>query len=217
MMPVSFRNPILAVAACGLLLAGCARQGEFDSSGGIIITRNACPAVAVPSHTADITLFDPPGSLDSRAIDVVADITNVRSNCADSGEDVVVTASFDVQARRTNPTGARDVVVPYFATVVQGGRVVVSKRVSRVALHFNDGELRAEAKGTANAYVNRAAVTLPAEIQERITRRRKAGDADAAIDPMADPQVREAVSRSSFELLVGFQLTQAQLQYNATR
>ncbi|MBK6491756.1 MAG: hypothetical protein IPK89_03195 [Sphingomonadales bacterium] len=216
-MPVSFRNPILAVAACGLLLAGCARQGEFDSSGGIIITRNACPAVAVPSHTADITLFDPPGSLDSRAIDVVADITNVRSNCADSGEDVVVTASFDVQARRTNPTGARDVVVPYFATVVQGGRVVVSKRVSRVALHFNDGELRAEAKGTANAYVNRAAVTLPAEIQERITRRRKAGDADAAIDPMADPQVREAVSRSSFELLVGFQLTQAQLQYNATR
>ncbi len=214
---MSFRNPILAVAACGLLLAGCARQGEFDSSGGIIITRNACPAVAVPSHTADITLFDPPGSLDSRAIDVVADITNVRSNCADSGEDVVVTASFDVQARRTNPTGARDVVVPYFATVVQGGRVVVSKRVSRVALHFNDGELRAEAKGTANAYVNRAAVTLPAEIQERITRRRKAGDADAAIDPMADPQVREAVSRSSFELLVGFQLTQAQLQYNATR
>jgi len=217
MMPVSFRNPILAVAACGLLLAGCARQGEFDSSGGIIITRNACPAVAVPSHTADITLFDPPGSLDSRAIDVVADITNVRSNCADSGEDVVVTASFDVQARRTNPAGARDVVVPYFATVVQGGRVVVSKRVSRIALHFNDGELRAEAKGSANAYVNRAAVTLPAEIQERITRRRKAGDADAAIDPMADPQVREAVSRSSFELLVGFQLTQAQLQYNATR
>lgn len=214
---MSFRNPILAVAACGLLLAGCARQGEFDSSGGIIITRNACPAVAVPSHTADITLFDPPGSLDSRAIDVVADITNVRSNCADSGEDVVVTASFDVQARRTNPAGARDVVVPYFATVVQGGRVVVSKRVSRVALHFNDGELRAEAKGSANAYVNRAAVTLPAEIQERITRRRKAGDADAAIDPMADPQVREAVSRSSFELLVGFQLTQAQLQYNATR
>jgi len=60
-------------------------------------------------------------------------------------------------------------------------------------------------------------VTLPADIQERITRKRKAGDADAAIDPMADPQVREAVSRASFELLVGFQLTQAQLQYNATR
>ncbi len=214
---MSFRNPFFAVAACGLMLAGCARQGDFDSSGGIIITRNACPAVAVPSHTADITLFDPPASLDSRAIDVVADITNVRSNCADSGEDVVVTASFDVQARRSNANGARDVVLPYFATVLQGGRVVVSKRISRVSIHFNDGELRAEAKGGASAYVNRAAVTLPADVQERITRKRKAGDADAAIDPMADPQVREAVSRASFELLVGFQLTQGQLQYNATR
>lgn len=214
---MSFRNPFFAVAACGLMLAGCARQGDFDSSGGIIITRNACPAVAVPSHTADITLFDPPASLDSRAIDVVADITNVRSNCADSGEDVVVTASFDVQARRSNANGARDVILPYFATVVQGGRVVVSKRISRVSIHFNDGELRAEAKGGASAYVNRAAVTLPADVQERITRKRKAGDADAAIDPMADPQVREAVSRASFELLVGFQLTQGQLQYNATR
>lgn len=214
---MSFRNPFFAVAACGLMLAGCARQGDFDSSGGIIITRNACPAVAVPSHTADITLFDPPASLDSRAIDVVADITNVRSNCADSGEDVVVTASFDVQARRSNANGARDVILPYFATVVQGGRVVVSKRISRVSIHFNDGELRAEAKGSASAYVNRAAVTLPADVQERITRKRKAGDADAAIDPMADPQVREAVSRASFELLVGFQLTQGQLQYNATR
>ena len=214
---MSFRNPFFAVAACGLMLAGCARQGDFDSSGGIIITRNACPAVAVPSHTADITLFDTPASLDSRAIDVVADITNVRSNCADSGEDVVVTASFDVQARRSNANGARDVILPYFATVVQGGRVVVSKRISRVSIHFNDGELRAEAKGGASAYVNRAAVTLPADVQERITRKRKAGDADAAIDPMADPQVREAVSRASFELLVGFQLTQGQLQYNATR
>ena len=217
MMPVSFRNPIFVVAASGLLLAGCARQGEFDSSGGIIIKRDACPAVAVPSHTADITLFDPPASLDSRAIDVVADITNVRSSCADSGEDVVVSASFDVQARRSNASGARDVVLPYFATVVQGGRVIVSKRVSRVSIHFNDGDLRAETKGSASAYVNRAAVTLPADVQERITRKRKAGDADAAIDPMADPQVREAVSRASFELLLGFQLTQGQLQYNATR
>jgi hypothetical protein len=217
MMPVSFRNPLIAIAACGLLLAGCAKDGEFDSSGGIIITRSACPAVAVPTHTGDITLFDPPASLDSRAIDVVATLTNVRSSCADSGEDVVVTSSFDVQARRSNGGGARDVVFPYFATVVQGGRVVVSKRVGRVSVHFNDGELRAQTSGGASANVNRAAVTLPADVLERITRKRKAGDADAAIDPMADPQIREAVSRASFELLVGFQLTQGQLQYNATR
>lgn len=212
-----FRNPIIAVSACGLLLAGCVKNGDFDSTGGIIITRSACPAVAVPSHTGDITLFDPVGSTDSRAIDVVATITNVKSSCADSGEDVVVTSTFDVQARRTSPTGARDVVLPYFATIVQGGRVVVSKRISRVSLHFDDGALRAETRGGASGNVNRAAVALPADIQERITKKRKAGDIDAAVDPMADPQVREAVSRASFELLIGFQLSQAQLQYNATR
>lgn len=212
-----FRNPIIAVSACGLLLAGCVKNGDFDSTGGIITTRSACPAVAVPSHTGDITLFDPVGSTDSRAIDVVATITNVKSSCADSGEDVVVTSTFDVQARRTSPTGARDVVLPYFATIVQGGRVVVSKRVSRVSLHFDDGALRAETRGGASGNVNRAAVALPADIQERITKKRKAGDIDAAVDPMADPQVREAVSRASFELLIGFQLSQAQLQYNATR
>ena len=214
---MSFRNPIIAVAASGLLLSGCVKNGDFDSSGGVIITRSSCPAVAVPSYTGDTTLFDPPGSLDSRAIDVVATITNVRSNCADSGDNVVVTSTFDVQARRNNASGARDVVLPYFASVVQGGRVVVSKRVSRISLHFNDGALRAEAKGGASGSVSRAAIALPAEIQDRITKKRKAGEADAAIDPLADPQVREAVLRASFELLIGFQLTQAQLQYNATR
>jgi hypothetical protein len=34
---------------------------------------------------------------------------------------------------------------------------------------------------------------------------------------MSDPKVRTAVSRASFELLVGFQLTSEQLVYNARR
>ena len=59
-------------------------------------------------------------------------------------------------------------------------------------------------------------VAIPAATGD-ITRERKPGDADAALDPMADPEVRAAVQRASFELLVGFQLTQDQLRYNATR
>jgi hypothetical protein len=34
---------------------------------------------------------------------------------------------------------------------------------------------------------------------------------------MSDPAVRAAVTRATFEFLVGFQLTQEQLAYNATR
>jgi hypothetical protein len=134
-----------------------------------------------------------------------------------AGEEVAANATFTVTGRRSSAQGARDVVLPYFASVVQGGRVVTSKSISRVQLHFNDGELRASTTGTAGATVNRAAATLPQEIRERITRKRKAGDADASLDPMADPDVRAAVAKASFELLIGFQLSGEQLQYNATR
>ena len=65
--------------------------------------------------------------------------------------------------------------------------------------------------------MNRADASLPADIREQITRRRKAGDPDAALDPLADPAVRAAVQRATFELLVGFQLSEPQLRYNATR
>ncbi len=37
------------------------------------------------------------------------------------------------------------------------------------------------------------------------------------VDPLAEPGVREAVANATFEHLVGFQLTQDQLKYNATR
>ncbi len=200
-----------------ILLSACAKDGDFDSTGGINVTRSSCPAVAVPAYTGDITLFNPVESRDSRAIDVVAHITNVKNTCSDVGENVVANVTFDVQARRLDPRGIRQIQVPYFATVVQGGRAVVSKRIGQAIIRFEDGQLRASTALQAGANVNRAAATLPPEITAKMTRKRKAGDADAALDPMADPEVKAAVARASFELLIGFQLTPGQLQYNATR
>jgi hypothetical protein len=109
------------------------------------------------------------------------------------------------------------VTVPYFVTVLRGGSAVVTQRVGSVTLNFADGQERAQASGQGSAYIDRAEATLPADIRERITRKRKAGDADAAIDPLAEPDVKAAVARASFEVLVGFQLDQDQLAYNATR
>ena len=210
-------NPKVALPALlSLALAACASDGEITAT-GITVTRSACPAVAIPAATGDITLFNPETSRDATAIDVVASITNLRSACDETGEYIVTNATFEVQAQRRNPSGAREVVVPYFATVVQGGTNVVSKRVGRVALRFEDGQYRASSAGTATSRVLRSAATLPEDIRRQITRERKPGDADAALDPMADPTVRAAVQRASFELLVGFQLTQEQLAYNATR
>lgn len=208
---------MIAASFALLALGACAKDIRFDETGGIVTTRSSCPAVGVPTYTESLTLFDPPQSRDARAIDLVATITDVRGACNDSGDRMGTGATFDVLARRTRPEGARTVTLPYFATVVRGGTIVVAKQLGSVTLHFADGQLRASTRASASADVSRAAATLPENVLKRLTRKRKASDADASIDPMSDPAVRAAVSKASFELLVGFQLTQDQLAYNATK
>jgi hypothetical protein len=209
----------IAVSLLALALSGCAKDGDIDinSGVGVTATRTGCPIVAVPEGTGDITLFNPTNSQDASAVDVVATITKLRPSCNSSGERIYSVASFEVQARRMDRGGARTVTVPYFSSVVQGGSAVVAKRIGQVTLNFAAGQDRATATGKAAGYIDGTSARLPADIVERITRKRKAGDADAALDPMADPEVRAALQRASFELLVGFQLTEDQLRYNVTR
>ena len=198
------------------LLAGCSRAGNVED-GGIYTIRSVCPQVAIPAATGDITLFDPAGSTDASAVDVEAAITNVRGHCQETEGEVISTATFDVVATRRDPSQPRQVVLPFFDVVVQGADRVVAKRVGHVALNFPAGSIRAQTAGQATARVSRAAATLPENVREILTRRRKVGDPDAAVDPMSDPGVRAAVANATFSHLVGFQLTPAQLQYNATR
>ena len=215
---ITGRAKWMILAASTLTLAGCAGDNEIRISQGVGITStlSACPAIAIPNYTGDITTFTAP-TQNANDIDVVANMTNLRSTCDETGEKLYATASFDVLATRTNPRGARQVTLPYFSTVVRGGSAVVAKRLGSVTLNFADGAYRAQASGTGAAYIDKASATLPADIVEQITRKRKSGDPDAAVDPLADPTVRAAINRTSFELLVGFQLSGEQLQYNATR
>lgn len=204
-------------------LSGCKSKGEIVVQEGVGITavRGACPAVGIPDNTGDVTLFRTPGATDANSIDVTAAITNLRSQCddgsKDQGQKVYASVGFDVVARRTDVRGSRQVSLPYFVTVLRGGRAVVTKRVGSVVLNFADGQERAQARGQGGAYIDRSEATLPAEIRDRITRKRKAGDQDAAVDPLTEPEVRTAVQRATFEVLVGFQLDESQLRYNVTR
>lgn len=205
-----------AAVLATLGLMGCAREGDIFQS-GILTTYTACPPVAIPAPTGDVTLFNPENSTDASAIDVVANITNIRSTCDETGANIVTTATFEVQARRSNASGAREVVLPYFATVVQGNSNVTAKRVSRVSLRFEDGQYRTSTTAQATSQVLRSAATLPEDIRRQITRERRPNDPQAALDPLADPAVRAAVDRAKFELFIGFELTPEQLRYNATR
>jgi hypothetical protein len=213
------RAALISMVGAAMLLSACAKDNELDLSSGVGITatRSLCPALAVPLHTGDITLFDPATSRDARAIDVVAAITKLTPQCNEGGEKIYMLADFEVLATRRDAGPARTVELPYFSTVVQGGNAVVAKRTGQVRVSFAAGETRGRGQGQASAYVDRAAATLPADIMDRITRKRRAGDEDAAVDPLAIPEVRTAMQRASFELLVGFQLTEGQLEYNVRR
>ena len=212
------RRPILAiaVATAALATAGCGADKELVD-GGLYITRTICPQVAIPAATGDITLFNPPGNTTAAAIDVVATITNLRGTCDETGAQINSTAGFDVVATRRDAAQPRQVVLPFYNVVMQGGNRVVAKKLGAVALNFAAGSLRAQTSSRVTVQVDRAASSLPEDVRRELTRKRKTGDTDAAVDPLSYPKIRDAVARATFEHLVGFQLTQEQLRYNTTR
>lgn len=199
-----------------LLLTACSRQGEL-TAGGVYTKRTGCPQVAIPAATGDVTLFDPPSFRTAAAIDVAAAITNVRSTCTEDATYLVSTANYDVVATRRDPSQARQVVLPIFSVATQAGTNVVAKRIGAVAVDFAAGSVRGQGRGQSVIRVARSAAALPAETRRELTRERRPGDVDAAVDPLSDPKIRDAVAAATFEHLIGFQLTQDQLRYNATR
>lgn len=221
------RHAPARIAFCGALilaaaLGGCkTNKGELvvDDSVGVTALRSPCPIVAIPEMTGDVTVMSAPGRTDAGAIDVTAAITNLRSTCNDGrGQTTLRTeATFDVFARRADTRGSRRVVLPYFSAVMRGGNVVIAKRLGSVLLDFADGQERATGQGRASSTVDRAEATLPESVRKLLTKKRRAGDTDAATDPLSQPEVRTALAKASFELVVGFQLTDTQLAYNATR
>lgn len=216
----NLKTPNLKMAAillATLALGACSHGSEFDETGGVKIARSSCPAVAIPAYTGDVTLFNPLGERTLAALDMTATITNLRTTCTDVGDRIQVVTSFDVQARRSNAAGPRQVTLPWFASILRGGTEIQSKQLGQVTINFADGQIRAAGHASATGSVSRAAATLPPEILQRLTRKRKVGDEDAALDPMTQPAVRDAVAKANFEMLVGFQLSESQLAYNATR
>lgn len=209
----------LAALIAVAMLSACRHAGDLtdENGGGVYAVRSSCPIAGVPAGTGDITMFDPAGSTDARAIDVTAAITDVRAVCQDAGNDVVSTATFTVNALRRDAGPARQVVIPYFDVALQGGQTIAAKRIGQAVLTFSAGDVHAATRVQTSVRVNRAVATLPTNVRQILTRPRKSGEADAATDPLADPGVRAAVAKATFEHLVGFQMSQDQLKYNATR
>lgn len=185
------------------------------------VTRSPCPAVAIPNHVGQVTRFNPPESRDADAIDFVAQIVDVETVCTPSDSLVTSEVRFAVTAVRRAQAGgalpAREVDLPLFVSLVQGGNVLVAKEATAVRVRFAEGSLRGSGTGGARSDIARSAATPPPDVVERLTRERKPTDPDALVDPMSDPVVRAAIRATSFELLIGFQLDDASLAYNVAR
>ena len=209
----------LAALAVVTLLSACKATGQLtpENGGGVYAVRSSCPIAGIPAGTGDITLFNPPASKVSTAIDVTAAITDLRSTCQDAGNDVVSTVTFTVVGLRRDAGPAREVVLPYFDVALRGGAQIEAKQVGQAGLNFAAGDIHAWTRVQATIRVNRGAATLPENVRAILTRPRKAGEAEAAVDPLSDPAVQKAVANATFEHLVGFELTQDQIKYNATR
>ncbi len=201
------------------LLGACRHAGDItaENGGGVYAVRSDCPVAGIPAGTGDITLFNPAGSTRFAGDRRLCIDDQLRATCQDTGNDVVSTVTFTVVALRKDAGPARQVILPYFDVALRGGATIAAKQVGAVALNFPAGSQHAYTRGQATVRVNRGAAALPANVRAILTRPRKAGEADAAVDPMADPAVRAAVANATFEHLVGFQLSQDQLKYNATR
>lgn len=213
------RTRVFSAVVLAAALAGCNRSGELvvDQGVGITSVLSACPAVGIPDFTGDVTQFRQTGDRSLDNVDLTASMTNLRSTCNETGDRVYSEATFEVRARRADARGSRTVTLPYFVTVLRGGSSVVSKRVGTVTLAFADGQERTVARGTAGSFVSKAEASLPPDIRTQITKRRRAGDPEAALDPLTLPEVRAAITRARFEMLVGFQLSEDQLVFNATK
>lgn len=207
------RLPLLLLL---LVLAACQQNP-------LRVTRSPCPAAAIPYHVGQVTRFDPPQSRDADAIDFVAQIVELKPNCFESEAMLTTEVAFAVTAvRRAGQGGqaalpAREVYLPVFVSLVQGGNVLVAKQLTGVNVRFEAGQLRGAGAGTVRADVARSATMPPPEVQERITRERKPNDPDALVDPLSDPLVRAAIRAASFEVLLGFQLDDAALAYNVAK
>ena len=92
-----------------------------------------------------------------------------------------------------------------------GGRAVESNPFGRASQRLRTPPPKPQPRSLRCGHI------LPEQIRKRLTKKRKAGQTDAAVDPLSEPDVRAALAKASFEQLIGFQLTDRQLIYNVTR
>ena len=168
--------------------------------------------------TGDITLFNPPeAGICERSTSPRPSPTSAEA-APMSGNDVVSTATFTVVAlrREAGPGAPGRAALLRYRDAGRQPRRRQARRASGAELPRRQPPRLGRSSRQSFGSTAPSRPCRPTS-QNILTRPRKAGDADAAVDPLSDPAVRTAVADATFEHLVGFEMSQDQLKYNATR
>ncbi len=169
----------------GLLLAGC------NTANPLVIKRTSCPAVAVVKHAGTLSRFGGNGSFDAGNLQLSATLSALGSDCTDkNGARSVI--SFEVSARGA---AAGDVELPYFVAVVKDGTTLLSKQIYTAKLRTNEAGNRGHTH--VNVTITTPAVPLPPKPKP------------SDFDEFAPPP-----KQLGYEVLIGFQLSDAEVAYN---
>jgi hypothetical protein len=190
----------LILMAIGLTtaLSGC------KSNNPLLITRTSCPAVAVVKYANNYAQFAPGSNYSAGGLELTAQMGDVRVACQDKGGAPVSTISFEVSAARATAAGASQATVPYFVTVIEEGTTILSKQIYGAPVPFADGSLRGTVRQSFSTTT--PFVPLPPEPSKKKKRE--------AFQEFAEDSRPKA---ARYEILIGFQLTEAQAAYNVQR
>lgn len=188
----------ISLAVVAAMLAGC-------SSNPLQITRSICPAAAVARNVSDLTQFSPPTSRDADAITLTATFSDMAVKCSEKGSRIFSDLSVTIAGQRASAAGDQTISVPYFVAVVKGGQTLLSKQLYSANLDFKAGQVRAHTTQTVRADISRSAAIDAL------------GPAPKASKDASDPFVETVQKASPFEMVIGFQLTDDQIIYNARK
>jgi hypothetical protein len=176
-----------------ILLAACSSGNPLE------VRRTSCPAISVPMHTGTLTRFAQAGRYDTQDVGLVATIGQLSDNCVENANGVNTAVSFNIMATRPEKGPATAVQLPYFITVVKDGDTLIAKQVYGASLDFADGATSGSLRQVVT--VKTPDVPLPPKPKKH-----------NEIDEFAPPP-KPAI----YEILVGFQLSEAEVVYNISK
>jgi hypothetical protein len=202
-MRVSARSAIVLAALASLVLAGCAGTKTERYQTAI----RDCPTVSILGNTGSVTRF---GSGDPAKDPYTfrSDISGLRMKCDRNRTNVVIKMSFLEVASRNDGVSQSSVQFPFFVAVLYRGKMV-DKKVYNSQFDFGPDEKR---KATVESFDTTLYFNAPgpsSKEQERQRRRRRRRNENPEEEgPRVDPQLAD------YEVLIGFQLTKPELEYN---